>query len=209
MAALRSPAFACSDLDLLRWRDARGPWNYRSALFSERGRCPTRVQRDASPETGQMIRSLSSVRSGTAQAVRIQPDAPERMGVSRLITEFILERRLDELDLVREQAEGDLASSPLSHRAGQDAGVRSAGEPRRPAPEPLPVHPVGGAAAGGARTDRGGGRPRHRRRCGTDYDDARLQGPSNFRWCSSWDSPRTPGAATSPCSSIRIRALQR
>ena len=35
VAALRSPAFACSDVDLARWRDAEGTWNYQSNLLDE------------------------------------------------------------------------------------------------------------------------------------------------------------------------------
>ena len=34
-AALRSQAFACSDVDLARWRDAAGTWNYQSNLLDE------------------------------------------------------------------------------------------------------------------------------------------------------------------------------
>ena len=51
VAALRSPAFACSDLDLLRWRDARGPWNYRSCASRGEGNVQ-REERDASAEPG-------------------------------------------------------------------------------------------------------------------------------------------------------------
>ena len=96
VAALRSPAFACSDLDLLRWRDARGPWNYRSALLGDSA---------LSNENGETHRqnlasdtSLSSVRSGLLK-LREYNEMRQSTGVSRLIAEFILERRLDELDL--------------------------------------------------------------------------------------------------------------
>ena len=96
VAALRSPAFACSDLDLLRWRDARGPWNYRSALLGERAlsseSIETRRQNLASDT------SLSSVRTGLLK-LREYNEMRQTTGVSRLISEFILERRLDELDL--------------------------------------------------------------------------------------------------------------
>ena len=44
VAALRSPAFACSDLDLLRWRDAAAPGTI-CPRFSETGYCPTKVAR--------------------------------------------------------------------------------------------------------------------------------------------------------------------
>ena len=96
VAALRSPAFACSDLDLLRWRDARGPWNYMSSLLGDRA---------LSSESGETRRrnladdtSLSSVRCGLLK-LREYNELRQSTGVSRLIAEFILERRLDELDL--------------------------------------------------------------------------------------------------------------
>ena len=77
VAALRSPAFACSDSDLLRWRDAGGRWRY----------SPT------PPDTD----------SPVADGLRIIHDYHEKSrtsGVARLIADFIRERRLDELDLV-------------------------------------------------------------------------------------------------------------
>ncbi len=96
VAALRSPAFACSDLDLLRWRDARGPWNYMSSLLGDR------VLSNESSETRRQNLSgdpsLSSVRSGLLK-LREFNEMRQTAGVSRLIAEFILERRLDELDL--------------------------------------------------------------------------------------------------------------
>ncbi len=96
VAALRSPAFACSDLDLLRWRDARGPWNYRSALLGDRALSNERseiIRQNLATDT-----SLSSVRSGLLK-LREFNEMRQNTGVSRLITEFIQERRLDELDL--------------------------------------------------------------------------------------------------------------
>ncbi|MCY4652524.1 MAG: PD-(D/E)XK nuclease family protein [Dehalococcoidia bacterium] len=96
VAALRSPAFACSDVDLLRWRDARGSWNYRSALLGDRTRS------NESSETHRQNlatdTSLSSVRSGLLK-LREYNEMRQTTGVSRLISEFIQERRLDELDL--------------------------------------------------------------------------------------------------------------
>ena len=96
VAALRSPAFACSDLDLLRWRDARGPWNYRSSLFGDRGL--SNEMRETTRLNLASEASFASVRSGLLK-LREYHDLRQTTGVSRLITEFILERRLDELDL--------------------------------------------------------------------------------------------------------------
>ena len=44
VAALRSPAFACSDVDLARWRDAGGTWNCHSDLL--RGDCLVNEDRE-------------------------------------------------------------------------------------------------------------------------------------------------------------------
>ena len=77
VAALRSPAFACSDSDLLRWRDVGGRWRY----------SPT------PPDTD----------SPVADGLRTIHDYHEKSrtsGVARLIADFIRDRRLDELDLV-------------------------------------------------------------------------------------------------------------
>ena len=96
VAALRSPAFACSDLDLLSWRDARGPWNYRSAFLGE-----GELSNEGSETRRQNLArdtSLASVRSGLLK-LREYNEMRQSTGVSRLIAEFILERRLDELDL--------------------------------------------------------------------------------------------------------------
>ena len=96
VAALRSPAFACSDLDLLRWRDARGPWNYRSALLGDR--VLSNENRETRRQNLACDTSLSSVRFGLLK-LREYNEMRQSTGVSRLIAEFILERRLDELDL--------------------------------------------------------------------------------------------------------------
>ena len=76
VAALRSPAFACSDADLLRWRDAGGRWNYRQTL----------------PDCA------APVRDGL-QKIGEYHEKSRAGGVARLIADFIRERRLDELDL--------------------------------------------------------------------------------------------------------------
>ena len=76
-AALRSPALACSDADLLRWRDTAGPrWNYLAQL----------------PDT------VSPVRDGMLK-LREYHEKSRTAGVALLIADFIRERRLDELDL--------------------------------------------------------------------------------------------------------------
>ena len=77
VAALRSPAFACSDVDLLNWREASGTWNY-LRLSKESG---------ASPVADGMAK--------LSEYHQRRHDVP----VSRLISEFIRERRLEELDL--------------------------------------------------------------------------------------------------------------
>ena len=75
-AALRAPAFACSDADLLRWREAGGRWNYMGDL----------------PDTE------SSVRDGML-ILREYHEKSRAAKVAPLIADFIRERRLDELDL--------------------------------------------------------------------------------------------------------------
>ena len=76
VAALRSPAFACSDADLLRWRDAGGRWRY----------SPTPPDTDSPVADG--LRTIHDYHEKSRTA-----------GVARLIADFIRERRLDELDL--------------------------------------------------------------------------------------------------------------
>ena len=77
VAALRSPAFACSDIDLLQWRDKGGRWNYLAAPKPN----------DLSP---------------VADAMAILEQYHHRHqteNVAGLIADFIRNRRLDELDL--------------------------------------------------------------------------------------------------------------
>ena len=78
VAALRSPAFACSDVDLLNWRDGGGLWNYLDA-----------------GETHEP----SPVGDGMAK-LREYHLKRHDISVSRLIVRFVRERRLEELDLV-------------------------------------------------------------------------------------------------------------
>ena len=77
VAALRSPAFACSDVDLLQWRDKGGRWNYSAS----------NKPNDPSP---------------VADAMAILEQYHHRHqteSVAGLIADFIRNRRLDELDL--------------------------------------------------------------------------------------------------------------
>ena len=77
VAALRSPAFACSDVDLLRWRDAGGRWNYSAT-------------------------NKPDYPSPVAEAMAILEQYHNRHqteNVAALIADFIRNRRLDELDL--------------------------------------------------------------------------------------------------------------
>ena len=78
VAALRSPAFACSDVDLLNWRETGATWNYLD------------LAEDIEP---------SPVGDGMA---RLHEYHQRRhvVPVSRLISKFVRERRLEELDLV-------------------------------------------------------------------------------------------------------------
>ena len=90
VAALRSPAFACSDADLLRWRDAGGQtpaWNYQSR----------RLDADAA-ESGDQRQAAPSVWDGMRQ-LREYHERSRTESVAQLIAAFIRDRRLDELDL--------------------------------------------------------------------------------------------------------------
>ena len=78
VAALRSPAFACSDVELLNWRDTGATWNYLDVADGA---------------------ALSPVDDGMACLHRYHLRRHE-VPVSRLISEFVRECRLEELDLV-------------------------------------------------------------------------------------------------------------
>ena len=94
VAALRSPAFACSDEDLLRWAAARGPWDYTSELLNDT---------DAGSERQQELRAVAPVWQAMTtlrQYHRQRHSAP----VSRFISQFIRERRLEQLDLAEYRA---------------------------------------------------------------------------------------------------------
>ena len=96
VAALRSPALACSDVDLARWRDAGGTWNYQSNLLDE----DTLVnenrekRRQGTLELGENF----PVRTGLLK-IRAYHELRQTAGVARLIAKFIRETRLEELDL--------------------------------------------------------------------------------------------------------------
>ena len=77
VAALRSPAFACSDGDLLEWRDAGGGWNY---MFDRPGVADSPV-------------------AGAMGVLKGYNERHQTESVARLIAGFIRDRRLDELDL--------------------------------------------------------------------------------------------------------------
>ena len=81
VAALRSPAFACSDVDLLDWRESGGRWDYTRRLPDS----------DATDYD-------SPVRAGL-QKLRDYHAKRHDGSVARLISEFVRERRLEELDL--------------------------------------------------------------------------------------------------------------
>ena len=97
VAALRSPAFACSDVELLSWREARGPWDYRSPLLDDR-----QLAREHQVEQREKLLQSQGDSSVWAGLLKIRSYHQQRQttGVARLIAEFIRERRLDELDLV-------------------------------------------------------------------------------------------------------------
>ena len=96
VAALRSPAFACSDVDLARWRDAGGTWNYQSNLLDE-----DTLSNENREKRRQRTLELGEdfpVRSGMLK-IRAYHQLRQTTGVARLIAEFIREMRLEELDL--------------------------------------------------------------------------------------------------------------
>ena len=96
VAALRSPAFACSDVMLARWRDAGGAWNYRSRLLDDGE--PANENR---AQRSQRLAELGAdfpVRTGLLK-IRAYHQMGQTTGVARLIAAFIRDRRLEELDL--------------------------------------------------------------------------------------------------------------
>ena len=96
VAALRSPAFACSDVDLARWRDAGGAWNYQSYLLDE-GTLVNETREKRRQRTLELGEDFP-VRIGLLK-IRAYHQLRQTTGVARLIANFIREMRLEELDL--------------------------------------------------------------------------------------------------------------
>ena len=96
-SALRSPAFACSDADLLRWRDAGGPWDYLSVPLDGAG------QRQQQSERRQRLMAVSPVWAAM-EVLRDYHGRRQSLTVAALISEFVRERRLEELDLAEYRA---------------------------------------------------------------------------------------------------------
>ena len=96
VAALRSPAFACSDVMLARWRDAGGIWNYQSRLLDDGE--PANENREKRRQRLAELGSDFPVRTGLLK-IRAYHRMRQTTGVARLIAAFIRDRRLEELDL--------------------------------------------------------------------------------------------------------------
>ena len=96
VAALRSPAFACSDVDLARWRDSGGTWNYQSNLLDE-GTLVNENREKRRQRTLELGEAFP-VRTGLLK-IRAYHQLRQTIGVARLIANFIREMRLEELDL--------------------------------------------------------------------------------------------------------------
>ena len=96
VAALRSPAFACSDVDLAHWRDAGGTWNYQSNLLDE----DTLVNENQEKRRQKTVELGEDfpVRTGLLK-IRAYHQLRQTIGVAQLIANFIREMRLEELDL--------------------------------------------------------------------------------------------------------------
>ena len=96
VAALRSPAFACSDVMLARWSDAGGTWNYQSRLMEEGE--PAEENQNKRRQRLAELGSDFPVRAGLLK-MRAYHQMRQNTGVARLIAAFIRDRRLEELDL--------------------------------------------------------------------------------------------------------------
>ena len=96
VAALRSPAFACSDVLLARWHDAGGIWNYQSRLLDDGE--PANENREKRRQRLTELGSDFPVRTGLL-IIRAYHRMRQTTGVARLIAAFIRDRRLEELDL--------------------------------------------------------------------------------------------------------------
>ena len=96
VTALRSPAYACSDVDLARWRDAGGTWNYQSNLLGEDAL--VNENREKRRQRTLDLGEAFPVRTGLLK-IRAYHQLRQTTGVARLIANFIREMRLEELDL--------------------------------------------------------------------------------------------------------------
>ena len=111
VAALRSPAFACADDDLHRWRLARGQWDFRRPI-------PQNVAED--DPVADSMRWLARVATGRW-----------RRSVSELVGFCIRERRLMELAVAERQPRESWARYRFLHdqaRAYCDGGGSTLGE---------------------------------------------------------------------------------
>ena len=96
VAALRSPALACSDVDLARWRDAGGTWNYQSNLLGDSAL--VNENREKRRQRTLELGDNFPVRTGLLK-LRAYHQLRQTTGVARLIASFVREMRLEELDL--------------------------------------------------------------------------------------------------------------
>ena len=96
VAALRSPAFACSDVMLARWRDAGGTWNYQSRVLDD-GEPANENQKKRHQRLAELGADFP-VWFGLLK-MRAYHQMRQTMGAARLIDAFIRDRRLEELDL--------------------------------------------------------------------------------------------------------------
>ena len=96
VAALRSPAFACSDVMLAHWRDAGGTWDYQSRLLDDSE--PANGNREKQRQRLADLGADFPIRTGLLK-MRAYYQMRQTTGVARLINTFIRDRRLEELDL--------------------------------------------------------------------------------------------------------------
>ena len=134
VAALRSPAFACSDVMLARWRDAGGTWNYRSRLLDDGE--PANENREKRRQRLADLGPDFPVRTGLLK-IRAYHQMRQTTGVARLIAAFIRDRRLEELDLAENRPRDIWRRRRfLEEQAGQ---LEQAGE-ANPGTPPLTLH---------------------------------------------------------------------
>ena len=125
-AALRSPAFACSDVDLLNWREAGGAWDYTAA-----------ARHDPTNPVGAAMDTLRGYHLA-------RHDTP----VSRLISDFVRERRLEELDLAEYRPREIWRRRQFLIDQARRLGGRPYRTKRTIGLEPATVYPLGRPATG-------------------------------------------------------------